>query len=66
MKKAFFCDCANHPALRTKNKTRYLILSPKSSLTKNAIENFRYPITEDSNIDETSVHHPDYFGVLKF
>ena len=66
MKKAFFCDCANHPALRTKNKTRYLILSPKSSLNKNAIENFRYPITEDSNIDETSVHHPDYFGVLKF
>lgn len=66
MQKPFFCDCSSNPTLRTTTKARYLILSPKKSPTKNAIENFRYPITEDSNIDETSVHHPDYFGLLKF
>lgn len=65
-KKPFFCDCDKSFANSNNPKPRYLVLSPKTSQSKNVIENFRYPVSHRCNIDESSVHHPDYFGLLKF
>jgi hypothetical protein len=62
----YFCDCGSDSTKNLTLKSRYLILSPKQSHNNNVISSFRYPISHNCNIDESSVHHPDYFGVLKY
>jgi len=64
--KPYFCDCGSDLTKNLTLRSRYLILSPKQSSNKDVISSFRYPISHNCNIDESSVHHPDYFGVLKY